>query len=77
MSKTQFTENIKLKKKEDIIVDASVIVGRQNKILIGENTETKCGVQTEGNAIQRLPYLGIHPTYSLQTQTLLLMPSAR
>jgi hypothetical protein len=35
---------------------------RRNKILIGANTETKCGAETEGKAIQRLPHLGIHPT---------------
>jgi hypothetical protein len=32
-----------------------------NKILMGGNTGTKCGVETEGKALQRLPYLGIHP----------------
>jgi hypothetical protein len=41
-----------------------------NKIFIGENTETKCGTETEGRAIQRLPHLGIHPKYSYQTQTI-------
>jgi hypothetical protein len=39
-----------------------------------ENTGTKSGMETEGKAIQRLPYLGIHPTCRHQTQTLLLMP---
>ena len=34
-------------------------------------TETKCGTETEGKAIQRLPHLGIHPIYRHQTQTLL------
>jgi hypothetical protein len=34
-------------------------------------TETKCGAETEGMNIQRLPYLGIHPKYIHQTQTLL------
>jgi hypothetical protein len=33
--------------------------------------ETKYGAETEGNAIQRLPHLRIHPMYSHQTQTLL------
>jgi hypothetical protein len=29
--------------------------------------ETKCGAETEGKAIQRLPHLGIHPIYRHQT----------
>jgi hypothetical protein len=41
-----------------------------DKILIGGNMETKCGAETEGKAIQRLPHLGIYPIYSHQTQTL-------
>jgi hypothetical protein len=42
-------------------VDASVLLRRGNKILKGGNTETKCGAETEGKAIQRLSYLGIEP----------------
>ena len=38
------------------------------------NTETKCGVVTEGKAMQRLLHLGIYPMYSHQTQTLLWIP---
>ena len=38
------------------------------------NTETKSGAETEGKVIQRLLQLGIHPIYSHQTQSLLLMP---
>jgi hypothetical protein len=34
---------------------------------------TKSGTETEEKAIQRLPYLGTHPIYRHQTQTLLLM----
>ena len=64
----------KLKKKEDQSVDASVLLRRGNNILLGENTETKCGAETEGKAIQRLSHLGIHPIYSHQIQTLLWMP---
>jgi hypothetical protein len=33
-----------------------------DKILIGGNMETKCGAETEGKAIQRLPHLGISYT---------------
>ena len=72
--KIQFTNYMKLKKKEDQSVDASVLLRRGNKILLGVNTEAKCGAETEGKAIQRLPHLGIHPIYSYQTQTLLWMP---
>ena len=65
--KIQFTDYMKLNKKEDRSVDASVLLRRGNKTLTGENMETKCGAETEGKAIQRLSYLGIHPIYSHQT----------
>jgi hypothetical protein len=65
---------MQLKKKEVQSVDASDLLKRGNKILTGGNTKTKCGAETEGKAIQRLPHLGIHPIYSHQTQTLLWMP---
>ena len=55
---------MKLKKKEDQNVDGLVLLRRENKILTGGNTETKCGAKTEGKAIQILPHLGIHPIYS-------------
>jgi hypothetical protein len=35
-----------------------------NKILMGANTKTKCGSEAEEKAIQRWPYLEIHPIYS-------------
>jgi len=54
-------------------VDASVL-RRQNKILTGGNMEIKCGAETEGKAIQKLPHLRIPLKYSHQTQTLLRMP---
>jgi hypothetical protein len=57
-------------KKEDQSVGASVLLRRGNKILTGGNMEIKSGAETEGKAIQRLPHLGIHPTYIYQTQTL-------
>jgi hypothetical protein len=71
---TQFTDHVKIKKKEVQSVVASVLLRRGNKILMGENTETKCGADTERKAIQRLPHLGIHPIYSHQNQTLFRMP---
>ena len=67
---------MKLKKKEDQRVDTSVLLRRGNKIPMGGDTETKCGPETEGKAIQRLPYLGIHPIYCHQTQTLLWMSTS-
>jgi hypothetical protein len=60
-----------LKKKEDQNVDASVLLRKENKILMGANTKAKCGAETAEKAIQRLPHLRIHPKYSHQTQTLL------
>jgi hypothetical protein len=65
---------MKLKKKEDQSVRASVLLRKENKILMEANTETKFGAETEGKAIQRLSHLGIYPIYSHQTQKLLLMP---
>jgi hypothetical protein len=47
----QFTDHVKLTKKKDQSVDASVLLRRRNKILKERNTETKCGVKTEGKAI--------------------------
>jgi hypothetical protein len=64
----QFTEHMKLKKKEDQSVDASVLLrsGGQNT---GRSMETKCGTETEGKAIQRLPH-------SYQTRMLSRMPGS-
>jgi hypothetical protein len=56
---------MKLKKKEDPSLDASVLLKRGNKIFMGTNMETKCREEIEGKAIQRLPQL----IYSHQTQT--------
>ena len=39
------------KRKEDQCVDALVLLTKGNKILMGANMETKCGVETEGKAI--------------------------
>ena len=52
---------MKLKKKEDQSVDTLVLLRRGNKILMEGITETKCGAETEGMTIQRLPYLEIRP----------------
>jgi hypothetical protein len=62
---------MKLKKKENQSLGDLVLLRKENKILTGANTETKCGAETEGRAIQRLPHLRIHPIYSHQMQTLL------
>ena len=40
--KIQFTDHMKLKKKVDQNMDASVLLRRVNKILTEENIETKC-----------------------------------
>ena len=62
---------MKLKKKDDQNVVASVLLRKGNKMLKEGNMETKCGAEIEGKAIQRLPYLGIHTMYSYQTSRLL------
>jgi hypothetical protein len=72
ISKIQFTDHMKFKK-EDQSEDVSVPLRRWNKILKEGNTETNCGTETKGKAIQRLPHLGIHLIYSHHTQTLLWM----
>jgi hypothetical protein len=71
--KIQFTDHMKLKKKENQSIHASVLLRRRNKILMGRNTETKCGPETEGKAVQQLPHLGIHSIYKYQSHTLLWM----
>jgi hypothetical protein len=65
--KIQFTDCKKPKKKEDQNMDGSMLLRRGNKILTGGNMETKCGAETEGKVIQRLPHLRIHLLYSHQT----------
>jgi hypothetical protein len=62
---------MKLKKKEDQSVKTSVLLRKGNKIPMEGITETNCEAETEGMAIQRLPYLGIYPTDNHQTQILL------
>jgi hypothetical protein len=46
-------------KKEDQSVDTLILLRRGNKIPM--EGVTKCGAETEGMTIQRLPHLGIHP----------------
>jgi hypothetical protein len=46
---------MKLKKKEDQRVDASVLLRKGNKILTEGNMETKCGAETEGKASRDCP----------------------
>jgi hypothetical protein len=53
--KIQFTNLMKLKKKEDQIVDTSVVLRMGNKIPMEGVTETNCRAETEGMTIHRLP----------------------
>jgi hypothetical protein len=64
--KIQFTNNMKLKKKEYQIVDTLVFHRSGKKIPMEGVTDIKCGAEIEGMAIQKLPHLGIHPIYSHQ-----------
>jgi hypothetical protein len=61
---------MKLKKKEDQSMDTSFLLRMGNKIPMEGVTETKFRDETEGRTMQRLPHLGIHLIYNLQTQTL-------
>jgi len=65
---------MKFKKKKDKNVDTSDLLRRGNKILTGRNMETKCGAETEGKFIQRLPHMRIHSTCIHQTQSPLGIP---
>ena len=57
---TQFTNQMKPKKKEEQSMDALVLLRRGNKIPTEGDTETTCGAEFEGKTIQRLPYLVIY-----------------
>ena len=59
--KIQFTDHMKLKKKEEQIVDALVLLRRVTNILKRGNMDTKCGAESDGKAIQRLLHLGSIP----------------
>ena len=65
----------KIKKKEDQLMDTSFLLRLGNKIPMEGVTETKYVAEWKGWTIQRLPYPGIHPIISHQTQTLLHMPA--
>jgi hypothetical protein len=56
-------------------MDTSFLLRIENKILMKGVTETKFGAKTKGWTIQSLPYPGIHPIISHQTQTLLNIPA--
>ena len=72
----KFTDHIKHKKKENHTVDTSIHLRRGKQAHMEGVTETKCGAETEGMTIQRLPHLRIHPIYRHQTQTLLWMTTS-
>jgi hypothetical protein len=62
-------------------VDTSILLRRGNEIPMEGVTETKCeadisDIETVGLTIQRLLYLGIHPTNNHQIQTLLWIPTS-
>jgi hypothetical protein len=61
-----------LKKKEEQRVDL-VLLRSGDKVPMEGVTETKCGAEMEGKAIQRPPNVDIYLIYSHQTQTLLWM----
>jgi hypothetical protein len=64
--KIQFTEHMKLKKK-----DTSVLLRRGNKITMERDREIKCGAEPEEKAIHSMLDLGIHAINNPQIQTLL------
>jgi hypothetical protein len=62
---------MKLTEKEDQSVDNLILLRMRNKIPMEGVTERKCGAETEGMAIHRLPHLGFHPICNHQNQRLL------
>jgi hypothetical protein len=62
---------MKLKKKKDKSVGVSVLLRKGNKILMEANVEKKCGAETEGKAIQRLPQLGSIPYTVIKPDTII------
>ena len=65
----QFTNHMKLKRKEDNSVDM-ILLRRGNKIPMEGVTGIKFRVKFEGTTTQRLPHLGIYPINNHKTQTL-------
>ena len=63
-----FTDHMKLMKKAEQSVNVSVLIRSGYKTLTGGNMKKKFWVETEGNAIHRLSYLGIRTIYSHQNQ---------
>ena len=72
--KIQFTDNMKLKKKEDQSVDDSVLLFKENKILKGGNMVTKGGVETERKTMKESAPLGVS---HIQTPNLNTMVDAK
>jgi len=72
--KIQFTDIWSSRRRKTKMWMLQSFLEGENKVLMGGNTGTVNGAETEGKAIQRLPHLGIHPICSQQTQSLWLMP---
>ena len=62
--KTQFTDQMKLKKKEDQSMDTLVPLRRGNEIPMRGDTEIKCGAKTEKKGHPETAWGGIPPIYS-------------
>jgi hypothetical protein len=73
--KIQFAKYMKVKKKEDKLVDSLSLLRMGSKIPMEGTTETMIGAETKLWLIQRLPHPGIHPIFSHQSQTLMHMPA--
>jgi hypothetical protein len=63
ITKIQFADHMKLKKKEDQSVSALILL-RRTKYSQEQMWILKCRAESEGKATQRLSDLGIHPIYS-------------
>ena len=72
--KKQFTDHMKLKKKEDQSVDASVLF--RTKYSWEEIWRQSVEQRLKERTSRDCPHLGIYPIHSHQTQTLLWMPTS-
>jgi hypothetical protein len=63
----KFAKHMKLSKYKDKSVNTFILLIRGNKIPMKGVSETNCGAEIERMTIQRLSFLGIHPTYKYQT----------
>ena len=66
--KIQFTYQMIAKKKENQSMVSLVLLRRGNKVPTEGHTEPRCGAESEGKTIPRLPQIVDYPIYSYKTR---------